>query len=122
MNLPFNFLYSVKLDLVDLWAFQAPCAVIVELSAKLKDLDNCAKFGVFIRYKNRGGGYRVWGLEWEGVVKLWVELKQRQLALPPFTTLSTLVLTDHLSRQDPWTIKLCICQRLYQCKCVCHHQ
>ena len=98
MNLPFKFLYSVKLDLVDLWAFQVPCVVIVELSAKLKDLDNCAKFGVFIRYKNRGGRYHVWGLEREGVVKLQVELEQRQLALLPFTTLSTLVLMDHLSR------------------------
>ena len=98
----------MKPDLADLWAFQVPCAVIVELSAKLKDLDNRAKFGVFIGYKNGGGGYCVWGPEREGVVKLRVELKQRPLALLPFTTLSTLVLTDHLSRQDLWTVKLCI--------------
>jgi len=57
--------------------------VIVELSTKLKDLDNCAKFGVFIRYKNRGGGYCVWGPEREGVVKLQVELEQRWLASHP---------------------------------------
>ena len=94
--------------LVDLWAFWVPRPVIVEPSAKLKDLDNHAKFGVFYRYKNGGGGYHVWGPEREGVVKLQVELEQRQLALPPFTTLSTLVLMDHLSRRDPWTVQPCI--------------
>jgi len=98
----------MKPNLAYLWAFQGPCTVIVELSTKLKDLDDHAKFGIFIRYKNRGGGYCVWGPEREGVVKLQVELEQRQLALLPFTTLSTLVLTDHLSRQDLWTVKLCI--------------
>jgi len=64
----FELLYGMKPDLVDLRAFGAPCA-IAKLSAKLKKLDDRARFCVFVRYKYSGGGYRVWDPEREVVVE-----------------------------------------------------
>jgi len=59
---PFELLYSMKPDLVDLRTFGAPCT-IAEPSARLKKLDDRAKFCVFVGYKYGGGGYRVWDPE-----------------------------------------------------------
>ena len=56
---PYEMVYGVKPDLVDLCAFGSPCA-IVEPGAKLQNLDDCAIMCVFIGYKYGGGGYRVW--------------------------------------------------------------
>ena len=58
----------MKLDLVDLRAFGGSC-MIAEPSARLKKLDDCARFCVFVRYKYGGGGYHVWDLEREVVVE-----------------------------------------------------
>jgi len=63
---PFELLYGVKPDPADLQAFGVPCA-IAEPSAKLKKLDDRARFCVFVRYKYGSGGYRVWDPE-RGVV------------------------------------------------------
>ena len=65
---PFELLYSMKPDLADLWAFGALCA-IAEPSAKLKKLDDHARFCVFVGYKYGGGGYRIWDPEREVVVE-----------------------------------------------------
>ena len=58
----------MKPDLADLRAFGASCA-IAEPSARLKKLDDRARFCVFVGYKYGGGGYRVWDPEREVVVE-----------------------------------------------------
>jgi len=45
--------------------------MIAEPSARLKKLDDCAKFCVFVGYKYGGGGYHVWDPEREVVVESW---------------------------------------------------
>jgi len=65
---PFELLYGMKPDLADLRAFGALC-VIAEPSAKLKKLDDCARFCVFVGYKYGGGGYHIWDPEREVVVE-----------------------------------------------------
>jgi len=52
---PFELLYGMKPDLADLRAFGAPCA-IAEPSAKLKKLDDCARFCVFVRVPGVNAG------------------------------------------------------------------
>ena len=54
--------------MTDLHAFGVPCA-IVELSEKLRKLDDRARMCVFIGYKYGGGGYRVWDPRRSVVVK-----------------------------------------------------
>ena len=66
---PFELLYGVKPDPADLRAFGAPCA-IVEPSAKLKKLDDRARFCVFVGYMYGSGGYRVWDPDRDVVVEL----------------------------------------------------
>ena len=62
--IPFELLCGVKPVLAHLRAFGAPCPV-AEPSAKLKKLDDRARFCVFVGYKNGDGGYRVWDPERE---------------------------------------------------------
>ena len=56
---PYEMVYGVKPDLVDSCAFSSPCTII-ELGAKLWNLDDHAIMCVLIGYKYGGGGYRVW--------------------------------------------------------------
>jgi len=58
----------MKPDLADLQAFGASC-MTAELSARLKKLDDHARFCVFVGYKYGGGGYHDWDLERELVVE-----------------------------------------------------
>ena len=49
----YEMVYDMKLGLVDLRAFSAPCAIIVKPSKKLKTLDDWTIMRVFVRYKYR---------------------------------------------------------------------
>lgn len=50
---PYEMVYGVKPNLMDLCAFSALCA-IVELGMKLRKLDDCAIMCIFIGYKYGG--------------------------------------------------------------------
>jgi len=62
-------LYGMKSDISHLYTFRAPCA-IVELKEWLKKLDDRVTMCFFMGYKYEGGGYRVWDLKRQVVVKL----------------------------------------------------
>ena len=70
-NAHYEMLYNMKLDLADLHAFSTLCA-IVNLSEKMKKIDDRTSMCVFVGYGGCGYnlcGYRVWDLRNPIVVK-----------------------------------------------------
>ena len=87
---PYEMLYDVKPALADLRAFGVPCA-IVNPSEKLRKLDDWASMCVFVGYKYRGGGYRVWDLKKLIVVETRdITLYEDGLPLPMYRELAAL--------------------------------
>ena len=67
-RMPFEVLYGAKSDVSHLRAFGTPCA-IVELTERLRKLDDRAMMCFFVRYKYKEGGYQVWDLKRRVVVE-----------------------------------------------------
>ena len=65
---PYEVLYKTKPNISDLWAFSAPCAIVLPV-VKLRKLDDRMNMCFFLGYKYSSGGYRVWRPEIKMVVK-----------------------------------------------------
>ena len=98
---PYEAHYGTKLKVEHLCTFRAPC-VIVEPQHKLKKLDDRASMCFFVGYKYSGGGYWVWDLKRQVVIKSRdIVFFKISLPLPTLCTLNKLANNANICEQQP---------------------